>query len=106
LEPELDEDGYVVVSRFSDEDLAVTDPACNLAFDAPPPLPQGDWLAAVATAVAAPLDRPDDDVPSRAAQGEAGPDVEALPPWAEKPAPVEDLEGWDPGTDPLPGDDS
>ena len=56
MDPVLDEDGYLLMEGYSDRD----DPhaADALDFAAPPPLPDSDWLAAVATAVATPRDDP------------------------------------------------
>ncbi len=49
-----DDEGYLDMSRFSDEEPAGA--ARAAMFPAPPPLSDSDWSAAVAQAAAAPID--------------------------------------------------
>ena len=55
----MDDDGFVLMATFPDDDLAPGDLAGGeVRYLDPPPLPDSDWLAAVAAAVATPLADP------------------------------------------------
>jgi hypothetical protein len=57
MKKELDEDGYLLMEAFSDDDLPPEEAAAVAeVFADPPPLSDGDWLTAVAAAVSAPVE--------------------------------------------------
>ena len=58
MDKELDEDGYLLMEAFPDDDLPAEEAAAiATVFADPPRLSDGDWLMAVASAVSAPVQR-------------------------------------------------
>jgi hypothetical protein len=104
MKRELDEDGYLAMEAFSDDDLAADEAAAGATIFADPPrLSDGDWLMAVAAAVKAPIESAgvDDEV------GDTGTTEDPSSPFPPTDAADLDGAGWsDTGTDDWSDSDS